>query len=206
MNLYHFTHAAYLPSILNTGLNQGDIPLNSHEGVMGISLTEDPIASPRFQSWSLGVPGKLQYRLSIELQPSDRLMRWRYVPDIIKMDRAYWKKLKGDPYKWWVYFGIITPDKIVEIFDTRNKRAINAEEIKALMSGEVKQGEYASVIKWISFEDALLKKTAQVENPLHCTCSVEELPKGINAAISAGLQKESLPIPATKVQSNKGIR
>jgi hypothetical protein len=156
MKLYHFTCGDYLSSILKTGLDEGEIMLNLEERVLGISLSEDPDSSPRFQSWVAFVPEKLQYRLTIELEPCNRLVRWKYVPDVIRLDRGLWKKLKGDPYKWWVYFGTIKPQSIIEIFDTSRNSILNPDEIEQVKKLELIRGKYVQKFKWVLFEDALV--------------------------------------------------
>jgi hypothetical protein len=158
MNLFHFTRREYLSSILATGLDKGDVPLNTQEGVQGISLTADADASPRIQAWSWIVPEKLRYRLTVQLEPSERLMKWRYVPDTIRMDRAFWKKLCGDPYQWWVYFGCIPPTSIAEIYDTQEERVLTADEIESLRTLNIVRGKQAMHVRWISFEESLVKK------------------------------------------------
>lgn len=42
MKLYHFTAISYLPSILRTGINRGEIPLSATEVLNGSNLTSDP--------------------------------------------------------------------------------------------------------------------------------------------------------------------
>ena len=128
--------------------------LNIQESVMGISLTEDPDSIPGLQSWGAADPERRQYRLTVDLEPCDRLMRWKYVPDVIRLDRGLWKKLNGAPYKWWVYFGTIKPQSIIEIFDTKRKNFLIPDEIEQVKKLEIIRGKFERKIKWVSFEDA----------------------------------------------------
>jgi hypothetical protein len=156
LKLYHFTLFDYVPSILKTGLDEGEIMLNLRERVNGISLTEDPTSTPRFQSWVSIVPQKLECRLTVELEPCEKLVRWKYVPDLIRLDRGLWRRLNGDPYKWWVYFGVVKPHCITEIFDTRKKQLLDADEMERIRSSQLVRGSYMEKFKWVSFEDALI--------------------------------------------------
>ncbi|HTR41435.1 MAG TPA: hypothetical protein VMH87_07435 [Pseudomonadales bacterium] len=130
--------------------------MSKTQGVRGISLTEVDDANPKHQGWHYPLTQKLEFRLTVELEPDDRLMRWKYVPDVIRMDKKWWKILNGEPYKWWVYFGVIPPDKIVQIFNTKEKRHLSPGEIDELKKlPPIRSREYATTIEWISFEDAL---------------------------------------------------
>ena len=105
--LYHFTRECYLPSILNRGLDHGEVPLTGTESVNGISLTQQETRPFGGSYAALNKP--LTWRLTVDLEPNDRLIRWRYLPAVIRMDRVLWKRLQGEPYLWWVYFGTIPP-------------------------------------------------------------------------------------------------
>ena len=83
-------------------------------------------------------------------------MRWKYVPETIRMDKVWWKQLKGDPYKWWVYFGTIPPQNVVVIFDIQQKRIMMPDEIEKIRALELRRGEHLLKPEWVLFEDALL--------------------------------------------------
>jgi hypothetical protein len=97
--LYHFTAREYLPAILTTGLNKGDVPTSATTGVNGVWLTSLP--NPRGHGLSAGgvlsdgdrtmhfnlfgempppgsrYPNKLAVRITIgELPEPSRLVRW----------------------------------------------------------------------------------------------------------------------------------
>jgi hypothetical protein len=158
IRLYHFTRREYLASILNIGLDTGDVPLSPTESVMGISFTENPSTSPLAQNWTTILPQKLGYRLTVELELSDRLMRWRYVPKVIRMDWAWWKRLDGDPYRWWVFFGVVPTEKIVEVVDTRANRVLSANEVLVLKAEKQRRASgYFTKFVLVPFEEARVK-------------------------------------------------
>jgi hypothetical protein len=158
MHLFHFTRRDYLSSILYHGLDEGEIALSRAESTMGICLTE--IRSPTAQKWIQFAPEKTELRLVVDLdKQDDRLMRWKFVPERLRMDRGVWKLLTtsggGDPYQWWVYFGTIPPDRIVEVFDIASGRALTASELEAVRRAPKLRGENLQRIKWVTFEEAL---------------------------------------------------
>jgi hypothetical protein len=157
MKLFHFTARIYLSSILHQGLDGGQIPLDSNRSTIGISLTECDSPSLRFHQWTRLFPQKLAIRLTIETtgMPSDLLMRWRYVPRKLKMDLGWWKKLEGDPYRWWVYLGSIGAQRVVEVFDTNSKRYFNEAELEQVKAEPEVRGKYIGNVNWITLEQAL---------------------------------------------------
>jgi hypothetical protein len=82
-------------------------------------------------------------------------MRWKYVPEKISMDGAWWKRLNGDPYKWLVFSGALPPESIEENYDQQQNRLLMAQKLPQLTVSQPVRGEYATAIKWISFEEVL---------------------------------------------------
>lgn len=160
MQLFHFTRRDYLPSILCHGLDEGEIALTPSVSTQGICLTE--IQSPTAQkAWVRHVIEKVQIRLVLDLDRHDeRLIQWKYVPQRVKMERRVWKALTitggGDPYKWWVYFGVIPSERIVEVIDVPTGRALTVQALEAIKREPHERGINPQRIKWISFQEALL--------------------------------------------------
>ena len=157
IRLYHFTRRDYLASILENGLDKGDVPLSADTGVNGISLTEIP--DPGAQRWNSFITEKLKYRLTVELQPDPLLMRWKYVPERLRMEKTWWRRLndmgRGEPYKWWVYFASIPPEKIMEIWDCTQRRSLSKEEMDILRTEPRIRGQVPVRVKLIPFQEAL---------------------------------------------------
>lgn len=120
MKLYHFTASNRLRPIATAGLTVGDVPTDQRrwKGRIGVWLTRDPEAAGH------GLEGsrddKTRYRLAVELSGDDsRLHRWldwsrRYVT---KETRDMLHSTAPGFESWFVYFGHIKPEAIVECTD-----------------------------------------------------------------------------------------
>ena len=162
MKLYHFTSRIRLSSILAIGLDKGDFPLSHNESVNGISLTESASVDSTIRHSMKGTPGKMEVRLAIEIERGERLMSWKDCRSKMGMKTSWVKSLKGDPYKWWVFFGAIPPSQIVEVYDTNEGRALTADEIEAVKAEPHARGTIIAytVIARVTFEDALRRGAA----------------------------------------------
>ncbi len=159
MLLYHFTRREFLSSILAHGLDQGDVPLTENSGVNGVCLTEIADTKPQAQPWARSTDDKLNFRLTVAVEPSERLLRWKYVPQKLKMSRAWWRILTdcggGDPYKWWIFFGTIAPGNILSVWDSRRSRDLTSAELAAIRQEPRQRGELVMDVQVVSYEEAL---------------------------------------------------
>lgn len=116
IKLYHFTSEYHLPHILKDGLSRGDVPLNPMEwGVNAVWLTDNP--DPGNQDWKTGSPvDKTAVMIEVELNvPNISLVKWSVYARKKKIDPQWYKKLDetggGQSEHWWLYFGVIPPER-----------------------------------------------------------------------------------------------
>lgn len=120
IRLYHFTSSYHLPSILKNGLRVGDVPLHPlEEGENAVWLTTNP--NSNHQGWICGsVVDKSEYRITVEITvPSVNLKKWSVYAAQKRMNRKWYDVLDavggGRSDEWWLYFGVIAPEKFIEI-------------------------------------------------------------------------------------------
>lgn len=102
MVLYHFTSRAYLPSILQHGINRGDIATTATHGFNAPALTANPSWEESDQTWSrrTGTPraqlDKLAVRLTVKV-PEDCTFVEPYLDVIKRYDPdPSWRAHHGD--------------------------------------------------------------------------------------------------------------
>lgn len=121
MNLYHFCRREYLPSILTHGLDQGDVPVTQLYALNAVWLTS------RSTSHGHGLYAeKMAIRLKVDVQGLE-LVRWR---DWSRryLDPKWLRSLHtraDQSASWYMVFGTISPDRIIEIYATAERRTLD---------------------------------------------------------------------------------
>lgn len=145
MLLYHYTAAEYLDSILKDGLTRGEVPISQTEVLSGIWLTND--ISPRGHGLTdgrpltdrekafFGVPANAPARfpdkravgLTVAVADDDpNLCRWSEWARG-RVSREWYRRLDevgGWKAKtWWIYWGVIPPNRISHVSLLRSREA-----------------------------------------------------------------------------------
>ena len=127
MQLFHFTSAAHLHGIRQHGLTVGDVvtDLQSFRGKVGVWLTSSEIADGHGLRGS-GVD-KTEYRLRVDVANNQLLWKWtEWAKSHISLDT----KLALDAAdgfnsdKFFIYFGWLAPDRIVEVLSMKTGEAV----------------------------------------------------------------------------------
>jgi hypothetical protein len=120
MILYHFTAGPYLRAIWKHGLTVGDVPtdIKRWKGRIGVWLTSSE------ESDGHGLEGskhdKAQYRLSVEVpQDAPLLVKWaEWARQNVTRDTIEVLHRSATSFEtWYVYFGVVRPEWIVECMD-----------------------------------------------------------------------------------------
>jgi hypothetical protein len=124
MILYHYTGVEYLDAIMDTGLSVGDVPTSKYGGKNGVWLTtdHDPAGhglSDAERSNNYRFANKRAVRITVKINSSDRrLVEW------LKWGRKHCEEWLFDALNetgggkhatWFVYFGVIEPDRFSNI-------------------------------------------------------------------------------------------
>lgn len=123
MQLYHYTSAYHLRGIGQYGLTVGDVPTDMDlvEGRVGVWLTSSP--TPDGHGLRGSAVYKSGFRLTVDVPVNGPLHRWiDWAPantthgtgQALRTDDAY----KDDQF--FVYFGWIRPENIVEAIETKS--------------------------------------------------------------------------------------
>jgi hypothetical protein len=142
MILYHFTCAEYMDSILREGLNRGDVPTRWNSALSetnGVWFTTEPTPEGHglaeahvytdeerrayyrcfgaMPAKGSGVADKRAVRIRVVIPSSDRrLVPWSKWGRKHCEPGLYDALAKGNrPKTWFVYFGVIAPDRFTEI-------------------------------------------------------------------------------------------
>jgi hypothetical protein len=134
MVLYHFTSARHLRSIAKYGLTVGDVPINLRRGLgrIGVWLTTSNTADGHGLDGS--AVDKKAYRLKVSVPDHARVLKkwldWasRHVaPDTMQILHRAAEKAGGtsdDPETWFVYFGVLPPETIIECVNVRSQEVV----------------------------------------------------------------------------------
>lgn len=119
MRLYHFTSERHLAGIAAHGLTVGDVPTDiaKGKGRVGVWFTS---SDEPFGHGLGGATQKERYRLAVDFRRDAPLLhKWTdWFPANITADTAdALHRLAGGWETWFVYFGIVRPEAIVECFD-----------------------------------------------------------------------------------------
>ena len=147
MLLYHFTSRANLPSILEHGLNQGEVPLSETRVMNAVNLTTDREPSGHGldhggkvvteeesalfatkHGWNIPAgtvfTNKLEARITVKVHSSDRnLKRWQpwarkhCEPGFADQLAAAAGQGGRKARTWWLYFGTIPPANFLAVED-----------------------------------------------------------------------------------------
>jgi hypothetical protein len=123
--LHHFTGVEYLDAIMEEGLSRGDVPTAEHASRNGVWFTTDCEPSGHGLSdgemWPDGfrTANKRAIRIKVKIRSSDRhlvpWMKWgRKHCDPTLFERLN-RSGGGKCETWFVYFGIITPDRFADV-------------------------------------------------------------------------------------------
>ncbi len=110
---YHYTRREFLPSILQTGLSRGDVPLTPTVGMIGPSLTKESDPARLVRAGVL-YPEKARARLTVELDAGDsRLVSFVEIPRRFQHDPAFYRVLAlgSNTREWFAYLGTVFPDR-----------------------------------------------------------------------------------------------
>ena len=118
IRLYHFTAREHLRGIATHGLTVGDVPLTPETGRVGVWLTSSPDAHGH------GLEGgkleKRAIRLAMDIADSPPLVRWsEWAPTRVEPNFLSALNSEGGSDSWYIFFGIIRPERIAECFDIR---------------------------------------------------------------------------------------
>ncbi|MER9702190.1 hypothetical protein [Mesorhizobium sp. M0146] len=126
MILYHFTAGQYLRGIAAHGLTVGDVPtdLRKNSGVIGVWFTSAKIEEGH------GLVGsaldKKRYRLKVDV-PEVGLHRWREwaATNVAQNTVEALRQADGAGDRtWYIFFGCVDPDRIVEVVDLATSEAV----------------------------------------------------------------------------------
>ncbi|MBL6454526.1 hypothetical protein JMJ55_04265 [Belnapia sp. T6] len=119
--LHHYTSYSRLGSIAARGLAFGEVSLTFQRVMQGVWLTDD--TDPAGHGL---IEAKREVRITVELDAADgSLHHW---PDWGQrhLDSRLYQALdrtgSGKSARWWVYFGIIAPERVVGVVDLRRAR------------------------------------------------------------------------------------
>jgi hypothetical protein len=158
ISLFHFTRPEYLPSILNHGLDTGEVPLNDSESINAVCLTADDNAKSQ-SGWTSFLPQKSSIRLKVSLVKSDPLLiTLKFFPKHFRIEPRWFKTLTGpdkaNVYKWYVYLGTIAPSSITEVWDAAADSAFSETEIQKIKRLPERRGQLVIPIRMLSIEEA----------------------------------------------------
>lgn len=132
MILYHFTSPGHLRGIAIYGLTVGDVPTDRkrQRGRIGVWLTSSE--SPGGHGLHGSGVDKTSYRLSVSVdEGSPSLHRWldwvhgNVTTDTIDALHKAAAQTEGDgPSTWFVYFGVLPPESIVDCVSVRTGESI----------------------------------------------------------------------------------
>lgn len=119
MKLYHFTSEFHLPGITQNGLIRGDVPTSPTGGFNAVWLTRNHKAAN--QGWDKGSGiNKTGVLLQVDIDESDKnLIKWTDALKIYNVE-PWWaealNKTGGNGQDdWYIYTGLIPPDKIKKV-------------------------------------------------------------------------------------------
>jgi len=119
IRLYHFTAREYLRGIAAHGLTVGDVPLTLETGTVGVWLTSSPDAHGH--GLEGGYLEKRAIRLAVNVTESPPLVRWsEWAPTRVEPNFLDALNSEGGSDSWYIFFGVIRPERIVECFDLRS--------------------------------------------------------------------------------------
>ncbi len=130
MRLYHFTSERHLPGIARHGLTVGDVPtdIRGGKGKVGVWFTTADTASGHGLLGSTA--DKTRFRLQCDVtSDSQGPFAWLDWSDsnATAETRAALSRAAGGVARddtWFVYFGVVPPEGIVECFDQLHGRPI----------------------------------------------------------------------------------
>ena len=132
MILYHFTAGQYLRAIARHGLTVGDVPtdISRNKGKVGVWLTSSPLSHGHGLVGS--ILDKQRFRLSINIQDNDlNLVRWlEWAPSNVTPDtlNALHQDNGSNFETWYIYFGHIATDSIVDVIDMSSDTSVSIWE------------------------------------------------------------------------------
>jgi hypothetical protein len=116
MRLYHFTCHLWWRYIQAEGISRGEAPINEHSAYCYPNLTDNP--DPIGQAW-MGdgrESNKRAIRISLDIPEGDeKLISWREYTKLHGMSRVAYRGYDESggwqARHWWIYRGLITPDR-----------------------------------------------------------------------------------------------
>ncbi len=128
MKLYHFTSPNALSAIRRHGLTVGDVPTDAlvkSKGLIAIWLTD--ASAPEGHGLG-GRIDKKRCRLEVAVDTSDsKLMRWADWSTVNVTSGVVRALKENDGHawqSWFLYFGWISPDKIIRVLDRDTGREL----------------------------------------------------------------------------------
>ena len=128
MKLYHFTSGYNLRAIARFGLTVGDVPTNLATGAGRVAVWLTSASDPSGHGLAGGRYDKKRFRLEVEVSFDDpKLYRWaewataNVTPQTISsLRRTAEINGKHQDDTWFVYFGSVAPQAIVEVVDLQD--------------------------------------------------------------------------------------
>jgi len=121
MKLYHFTCREHLPKILVEGLTRGEVPLGPSRTETAVWFTTVDHAEKGEHGLALSIYDKTAVRITVDIPSHDsKLHRWSHYAKFRKV-HPYWygildKTGGGFSHTWFIYRGIILPNKFLDIY------------------------------------------------------------------------------------------
>lgn len=154
MLFYHFTGRLWLPSIMQEGLNRGELPIDpdryAYDQAKAVNLTTNPDPIDNMRIWGRGtLIDKSKIRIAVEL-PESEVTTFRQIRERFEV-REKWLKIMA-PYeerkRWFYVFGTIPPSSFahVAIREGRQYRELPADELQQLVAAISEELDRAFVI------------------------------------------------------------
>ncbi|MER9355610.1 hypothetical protein NKI61_20285 [Mesorhizobium sp. M0514] len=127
MDLYHFTAGEYLRGIAAHGLTVGDVPTDlwRGSGLVGVWLTSSKVESGHGLAGS--ALDKARFRLKVNVPEAD-LHKWRgwAATNVTQETVDALRRVNGSSDRtWFIYFGCVAPDRIVEVVDLATSNVVS---------------------------------------------------------------------------------
>lgn len=148
--LYHFTSRLYLPSILRTGINKGDVATEPERGFNAPWLTKNP--SFTNQGWDRGgALDKLEVRLTVEIpEDDDKLWSWSKLVETYGIE-DYWVKAlthqgRDRPHDWFAYMGSVSPMLIANVEERTGLGPLDLSKLPPMVTRLHHEGDLGEVV------------------------------------------------------------
>jgi hypothetical protein len=157
-HLYHFTNRFSWRFIETEGIRYGEVPVNLRKTLYFPSMSSDP--NPEKQGWARMPPttdddgpvfiptNKRAVRITIALPMRDsRLVRWVDLTKRWNMEPQWFKAIcdsaGGGERNWWIYQGIIRPDRFQAVDFLDSGAILHSEAVLMAMTQTARTSQEA---------------------------------------------------------------